>query len=567
MATREEIYKEAREYLEDKKFDEYFKTIKTCAEMGYPMAQYELGNCYNEGIGTERDLNSFFYWTKRASENGVALAQTNLGRCYQYGWGTEIDYDEALKWTRLAADNGDPVGLHNIATFYREGSLLPKDNSKAIEYYQKAADKGLARSWNDMGVCYQEMKDFPRAVSCYEKAVKENEPLSFKNLAAFYYHGCGVEKDELKAVQLLSDEPNQEDETVKSMLYLIGLKHLKRGIELVENDDEKEEKESILDKVTHMFMHERKKDSKHEDGWKYIASALKAEIPGAYLYNIRNNNFRIGFAYKRCWFLGGDMTYEELMQSKLLNYNSADLKEIWYKSEDAESIRDKGLFYYFGSGTKMARKPIGYSESLNTDVNIIEEEQITESDYGKAFLLFKESAQIGDIEANYWLGICYEYGRGVNADMATAARYYEMAASQRMPEAGYRYALYLLEHGEKDQKYMAVQILDSICKAYNPRQDNMMYNIYTLNWMGSTAWRALFLLGKMKFDGIVLEKDEENAIKLWELAQKWGSSEASYQLGLYYKNQDEQKSQQYFLNALFRGCFEARKHIKKEQFK
>ena len=46
-------------------------------------------------------------WWRKAAEQDYSTAQFNLGGCYYEGLGVEKDKAEAMKWFRLAADNGE----------------------------------------------------------------------------------------------------------------------------------------------------------------------------------------------------------------------------------------------------------------------------------------------------------------------------------------------------------------------------------------------------------------------------------------------------------------------------
>ena len=48
----------------------------------------------------------------------------------------------------------------------------------------------------------------------------------------------------------------------------------------------------------------------------------------------------------------------------------------------------------------------------------------------RAFGLFQTAANAGRIDAQFYLGICYYYGKGVPQDHAEAARWYRKAAEQ-----------------------------------------------------------------------------------------------------------------------------------------
>ena len=53
------------------------ETIKL-AEQGYANAQYNLGVCYYNGEGVERDYEQAVYWYEKTAEQGQEFAQYNL---------------------------------------------------------------------------------------------------------------------------------------------------------------------------------------------------------------------------------------------------------------------------------------------------------------------------------------------------------------------------------------------------------------------------------------------------------------------------------------------------------
>src|SRR5580698_2124808 len=52
---------------------------------------------------------------------GVARAQNNIGACFSEGLGVERDPALALKWLSLAAEGDDPLGQRNLAAVYFNG--------------------------------------------------------------------------------------------------------------------------------------------------------------------------------------------------------------------------------------------------------------------------------------------------------------------------------------------------------------------------------------------------------------------------------------------------------------
>ena len=80
---------------------------RAAADQGDADAQRELGFCYYNGNGVEKDLREAVRWFRKAADQGDALAQFFLGFCYYYGEGVPQDYREAVRWYRKAADQGD----------------------------------------------------------------------------------------------------------------------------------------------------------------------------------------------------------------------------------------------------------------------------------------------------------------------------------------------------------------------------------------------------------------------------------------------------------------------------
>ena len=62
------------------------------------------------------------------------------------------------------------------------------------------------------------------------------------------------------------------------------------------------------------------------------------------------------------------------------------------------------------------------------------------NDWAKAAVLFAKAAEQGDKYAQFYLGVCYELGKGVEQNFVKAADWYTKAAEQGMPEAQFNIA-------------------------------------------------------------------------------------------------------------------------------
>ena len=69
---------------------------------------------------------------------GVPRAQNNIGACFAEGLGVERDPALALRWLTLAAESRDPVGQRNLAALYFKGEGVEQDYARAAELYRAA---------------------------------------------------------------------------------------------------------------------------------------------------------------------------------------------------------------------------------------------------------------------------------------------------------------------------------------------------------------------------------------------------------------------------------------------
>ena len=172
----------------DKSFD--IDQCRESAQSGYAPAQYQLGQCYEEGVGVDRNLAKAFklYWFasgkyrpakerlnednyqgqfakglkkavngKQLAGSDLAEAQCMLGCCYLHGWGVDCDMTSAVEWWRKAADLGDAYANDCVGYCYRlcKGGL-PKNAEQAFAHYMKSAEGGYSNGYFTIGLCFRE---------------------------------------------------------------------------------------------------------------------------------------------------------------------------------------------------------------------------------------------------------------------------------------------------------------------------------------------------------------------------------------------------------------------------
>lgn len=98
-----------------------FAKLRQKAIAGDTVAILEVARCYAKGKGVKRnDVEAMMWygkvarqgnpeaanWFRDLAEKGSAQAQYNLGVCYENGEGVEKDTFEAMKWYRIASEQG-----------------------------------------------------------------------------------------------------------------------------------------------------------------------------------------------------------------------------------------------------------------------------------------------------------------------------------------------------------------------------------------------------------------------------------------------------------------------------
>ena len=110
------------------------------AEQGDAFFQHLLGSNYE--IGREavpRDYQEAVRWYRAAAEQGYMLAQFDLGQMYDEGQGVPQNYKEAVRWHQAAAEQRHPPSQNNLGNYYLRGQGVPQDYIQAHMWYNLAA--------------------------------------------------------------------------------------------------------------------------------------------------------------------------------------------------------------------------------------------------------------------------------------------------------------------------------------------------------------------------------------------------------------------------------------------
>jgi len=149
MGKIEEIESEVEPDLK-----ESFDWCKKSAELGNIKAQANLGNMYNQAIGTEHDPINGRFWLEKAASQGHERSKVLLATIYMRGVNVDVDIDKALEFLYSGANSGDPEAQMFLGSSYMEGKDIPQDWDEAIFWLTKAAESYEPDGQYNLGLLY-----------------------------------------------------------------------------------------------------------------------------------------------------------------------------------------------------------------------------------------------------------------------------------------------------------------------------------------------------------------------------------------------------------------------------
>lgn len=188
-------------------YDRAFHYYKLAADRAHDFAQAKLGELFEEGHGvTKSDKDAVICYRKSLSrkdptalklsaDNGFTMAQIILGKFYCGTAKSMMGFDYYLK----AAGKGNAVALCLVGKFYKNGSNFVKENiQQALSYFRQAANKGSLEAMCQLAFCYEQGRgvDISReqAFRLYKQAADNNYGKGLFGVARCYRMGLGVKE-------------------------------------------------------------------------------------------------------------------------------------------------------------------------------------------------------------------------------------------------------------------------------------------------------------------------------------------------------------------------------------
>jgi TPR repeat protein len=123
-------------------YSKAMQCFREAADAGNPMAQYEIGWLYDNGLGVTKDHKEAMTWYLKAANAGIGPAMAKIGVPYTLGQGVTQDYEQAFVWFQKGANAGDADSMLGLGILYQSGCGVAKDREQAITWYRKSAALG-----------------------------------------------------------------------------------------------------------------------------------------------------------------------------------------------------------------------------------------------------------------------------------------------------------------------------------------------------------------------------------------------------------------------------------------
>jgi TPR repeat protein len=189
-----------------------FVWLKNAAEQNHAEANYWLGICYRDGIGSQNNEELAFDCFSISAENGLSAAQNVLAYCYFDGKGVQENIELGWYWCEVAANNGFAEAQYKLACRYLDGGV-DKNTYLGFTLLKQAAEQGFDDAEIRLADCYAKgfavEKCDEQAFAWHTKAANKEHAESQYWLAWYYLRGGILEQLEEIDAQILENGPSE----------------------------------------------------------------------------------------------------------------------------------------------------------------------------------------------------------------------------------------------------------------------------------------------------------------------------------------------------------------------
>lgn len=441
--------------------EEAFKWMLKSAYQGYTNAQVALGDLYDWGMGVKEDKKEAAKWYEKAAANGSTIALRKMasfsslydkdfkksidyclkaytlgdtqtaywiGREYESANEINENYLEAYKWYKKAAEESDCFEAYvKIGDFYRLGKYVEIDFEEAIRWYRKAIKSFRMTHKNETSIAYEKLYDFKKLG--YENAMTDNEIIEHLIETAEYT------VDARTKLQEYYNKGFNIGEKSRMMFELL---------EKAENGDKNAQIE-----YGHRYIINRSRDDSIRTkalNW-YLDDASKGNKEAQFLLAFLYAGDKYG--QERMYWLkkSANQNYHQAQYELAQSYKDDNPKEyINYMIKASESYIyaqiDLGYDYAHGNLVEknyyeayVLYQKAAYNMRDIKDIFLLRTVNYVKLRYNAANDEAELEANLGNVDAQLYMGCLYQYGFEVKRNKIKAIYWYSMADKQGSDEA------------------------------------------------------------------------------------------------------------------------------------
>lgn len=450
--------------------------LKEAYSYGLHQASTELGLYYYYANDENSSAEEGLTWLEKGTSYCVPQATYELAYIYLYNT-IYKNITKGLKYLEYAMEDGLAIAYTEKAFLLLDTDILDEDIDEAERLLNIADAKGDGLAPYKIGLCYQNAifgssQDYEKAFECFERGASRDHIYSLEMAGHYCRLGYGGDSDDVKqktiSYLMRAIEKNSNYAIVElAYCYEMGWgvdRNFKKGFELLQQAANNNYPFANFRMAMYL-----------EEGWigepdtssafEQYKIAAEAGLPEA-LYNIgrfykyavgdipENPELAIEYLQKAAEskvpgaLVDLALSYEEGYGS----LEEDEEKSLQYMTEAAEqdypyAQYKLGIYYFYGLiDEDLERAKYWFERSANLgypyaslmlgDFYMYNAEEKEEPEYGKAFQYYQQAANSEVISEG--LGICYEFGWGVEENESEAFKYYTLGAEKNVTAAKYR---------------------------------------------------------------------------------------------------------------------------------
>ncbi|WP_400218750.1 DUF6270 domain-containing protein [Methanomethylophilus alvi] len=185
--------------------------IEQLIEQNEVQAFAELGRCYRDGKGVERDLLKAAEWMRKAADQNLGWAKNEL---FDILWriNTPESLKEMISVATAFSDLGDGNAMGRMGRAYRDGRGVEQDLSKAAEWMRKAREHKIGwADWELFDILYRinTPESLDEAIMIARPLAESGSRELQARLGRAYRDGKGVKQDFEEATKWMRKAADQ----------------------------------------------------------------------------------------------------------------------------------------------------------------------------------------------------------------------------------------------------------------------------------------------------------------------------------------------------------------------